>query len=235
MDNLDILFEPLGLSLSSVQREQFSDYYRLLIEWNKRINLTSITAEQEVAVKHFYDSITPSIYFPFSKGKKVCDVGSGAGFPGIPLKIVNPGIELTIVDSLQKRLAFLQALVQKLELNHISLIHERAETFAQLKSYREHFDIVVARAVAGLSVLSEYCLPLLRRGGLFIAMKGPNVENEIKQAGRAIQILGGSFRRQEKLELPFGMGGRSLLVIEKTGLSPIKYPRKPGTPVRKPL
>lgn len=235
MKILETLLKEKGIYLSEVQSRQFDIYYHELIDWNHKINLTSITEESEVAVKHFFDSITPAFHFSFSKGTKLCDVGSGAGFPGIPLKILFPEIELTIVDSLQKRLNFLQSLADALGLDRVHLFHDRAEAFAHKPEAREKFDVVAARAVANLSVLSEFCLPLVAKGGTFIALKGANAAEEVTQAERAISVLGGSFAGQIDLDLPDRMGARSLVFIRKVRNSPDKYPRKPGLPAKNPI
>lgn len=235
MELLDALLAEKGIHLSATQSEQFDVYYQELVEWNSRINLTSITEEKEVAIKHFFDSITPAFYYSFNQKLKLCDVGSGAGFPGIPLKILFPEIEITIVDSLQKRLNFLQSLAAAMKLDHLILCHERAEVFAHNPKVREQFDVVTARAVANLSVLSEYCLPLVCKGGTFIALKGLNANKEVSQAEHAIQLLGGTFDRQVDLDLPEDMGARSIVFIDKTKLSPANFPRKPGIPAKNPL
>lgn len=224
-----------GVYLSEYQRKQFDIYFKELLDWNNKMNLTTITDEAEVAIKHFYDSITPSFYFSFSGHLKICDVGSGAGFPGIPLKILFPDLELTIVDSLKKRLTFLQSLTESLQMEQIILCHDRAETFAHRPGIRESFDIVTARAVAPLSVLSEYCLPLVAPGGTFIALKGLNAQDEIESADGAIRKLGGRLDRKISLVLPDQDGRRTLVFIRKITAAPKKYPRKPGLPSKNPL
>ncbi|WP_010630840.1 16S rRNA (guanine(527)-N(7))-methyltransferase RsmG [Sporolactobacillus vineae] len=235
MELLKKLLSVRNIVLSEQQNRQFNRYYEELIEWNKRINLTGITDENEVAVKHFYDSLTASFDLPFAGPLRVCDVGSGAGFPGIPLKILFPDLKLTIVDSLEKRLKFLDHLTDALDLQQVSLEHERAETFGHRKDAREQFDLVLARAVAPLSVLSEYCLPLVRIGGFLVAMKGLNAAQETADAGQAIEKLGGMVDRTMNLELPYHMGSRTIIIIKKMRPTPARYPRKPGIPARKPL
>ena len=180
-----------GILVTNEQLKAFITYYHFLIEWNQKINLTAITKQEEVFEKHFYDSITPAFYLNFSH-KQICDVGAGAGFPSIPLKILFPDLQLTIVDSLNKRIHFLNLLAEKLSISNYHFIHDRAENFGQNLKYREKFDIVIARAVAKLSVLSEYCLPLTKIGGTFIALKGNMLENEIKDAQNALEKLGGN-------------------------------------------
>ncbi|WP_332236822.1 16S rRNA (guanine(527)-N(7))-methyltransferase RsmG [Sporolactobacillus sp. KGMB 08714] len=221
--------------LSEKQKGQFDIYFQKLIEWNKKMNLTAITDEKEVAVKHFYDSLTPSFYFSFQGPLHICDVGSGAGFPGVPLKILFPEMELTIVDSLNKRLIFLQALTESLQMSGVTLCHDRAENFARKAGKRESFDVVIARAVANFSVLSEYCLPLVLPGGEFIALKGPRSEEELELAGHAIDLLGGKLDRKVSLVLPEEDSRRNIFFIRKIGETPHKYPRKPGIPAKNPL
>lgn len=235
MKYLESILSNQGLQLSEVQKKQFDLYFQKLVKWNQKVNLTAITEEKEVTVKHFYDSLTPAFYFPFSSGMTLCDVGSGAGFPGIPLKIMYPGLKLTLVDALKKRLSFIESLTGTLNLNDVRLYHDRAETFAHRRGIRESFDIVTARAVAPLSVLCEYCLPLNRTGGTFIALKGANASQEISCSDHALHELGGTLQRSISLDLPDLAGKRTLVFIKKTGTTPVKYPRKPGTPSRKPL
>lgn len=229
------LLEEKGIILSSKQEQQFQDYYQLLVEWNSKVNLTAITEKEEVAIKHFFDSLTPAFYLHFAGGETLCDVGSGAGFPGIPLKILFPKLKLIIVDSLNKRLLFLEKVKEKLQLEDVFLYHDRAETFAHRQDIRGQLDWVTARAVANLSVLSEYCLPLLRVGGTFIALKGSHANEEIEEASGALRLLGGRLRRQINIDLPEDCGKRSLVLIEKEKATPEKYPRNPGIPAKKPL
>lgn len=224
-----------GYSLSAKQLQQFKTYYDLLIEWNDKINLTAITEQNDVYLKHFYDSVTPSFVFDFSSEISLCDVGAGAGFPSIPLKILHPHLKITIVDSLNKRINFLQNLVQALELENVSLFHDRAEGLGQNNSFRETFDIVTARAVAKLNVLSEFCLPLAKVEGYFIALKGALGEEELKESQHAISTLGGEIEGTYSLILPEEESQREIIVIKKIKPTPKKYPRKPGTPLRQPL
>jgi 16S rRNA (guanine527-N7)-methyltransferase len=224
-----------GISLSEKQCEQFSLYFNILVEWNKKMNLTAITEKEEVYEKHFFDSVTASFTYDFSSVQTVCDVGAGAGFPSIPLKICFPHLHVTIVDSLKKRIGFLEHLVDKLELENITLYHDRAETFGQKQEIRESYDLVTARAVARLSVLSELCLPLVKLGGNFIAMKGPQLNEELKESEKALRILGGTFQLLEKTELPIEKSERNIVIIKKEKKTPKKYPRKPGTPNKQPL
>lgn len=227
-----------GINLSDKQMQQFNTYYKYLVMINEHVNLTAITDEDDVYLKHFYDSLLPGIQNPavFQRPITLCDVGAGAGFPSIPLKIVFPQLKLTIVDALNKRITFLHNLIQKLELSDVTLCHDRAETFAAPKlAYRESFDLVTARAVARLSVLTELCLPLVKIGGQMLALKASHTEDEVEDANKAIQILGGKLIKDEQLSLPVSGDERHLVWIEKVTKTPKKYPRKPGTPNREPI
>lgn len=224
-----------NILLNDSQKEQFANYYQLLVDWNKKVNLTALTEIEDVYLKHFYDSLTPAFYVDFSKKYSICDVGAGAGFPSIPLKICFPHLEMTIVDSLRKRIDFLKTLANELGLENINFYHSRAEDFGQNKKFRETFDIVMARAVARMSVLSELCLPLVRVGGKFIAMKGAKAEDELTTGSHAIARLGGKVAENYTFDLPFEAGERSIIVIDKDKRTAKKYPRNPGIPQRKPL
>ncbi len=224
-----------GIDLSERQIEQFRTYFTELVEWNEKMNLTAITDEPSVYLKHFYDSITAAFYVDFSKEMTVCDVGAGAGFPSIPLKICYPHIELTIVDSLNKRITFLNHLADELQLENVHFVHARAEEFGKNKAYREQFDLVTARAVARLSVLSELCVPLVKKGGQFVAMKGAAGPEELIDAKSALNILGVELVEQFDFELPEEDSERTLYVFDKVKTTPKKYPRKPGTPNKSPL
>ncbi|MBC9873885.1 16S rRNA (guanine(527)-N(7))-methyltransferase RsmG [Macrococcoides bohemicum] len=223
-----------GFTITEKQQKQFAIYYETLVEWNKLMNLTAVTEKEEVYLKHFFDSITPSFYYDFTKVQSICDVGAGAGFPSIPLKIMFPHLEVTIVDSLNKRINFLNHLSVELGLTNVRFIHDRAETFGK-GEYRESFDVVTARAVARLSVLSELCLPLVKKGGHFIALKGAQGEIEVEEGLFAISILGGEVIHNHPLTLPEEDSMRYILDIEKKRQTPKKYPRKPGTPNKEPL
>ncbi|WP_080145873.1 16S rRNA (guanine(527)-N(7))-methyltransferase RsmG [Marinilactibacillus piezotolerans] len=228
--------ERRGLPITDDKMTQFRLYLELLQEWNQKINLTAITEKEEVYLKHFYDSLTAGLYVDFSKGvHSLCDVGSGAGFPSIPLKILYPELKITIVDSLKKRIGFLEVVVEKLGLSDVTLLHDRAETFGQNKVYRATYDFVTARAVARMSVLAELCLPLLKKEGVFIAMKAAHAPEEMKEAEKAIATLGGKFREDFSFELPNEAGERHIILIDKKKETPNKYPRKPGTPNKSPL
>ena len=229
-----MLFRSQGIELSEEQQRQFQTYYQMLVEWNKKINLTSITEEHEVYLKHFYDSIAPSFYTDLTKELTICDIGAGAGFPSIPLKIIYPNLKVTIVDSLNKRIKFLNQLAEALDLENVNFVHDRAETFGK-GVYRESYDIVTARAVARLSVLSELCLPLVKKGGQFIALKSSKGEEELEEARFGLGILGGKVRETISYELPEEAGERQMILIDKRSQTPKKYPRKPGTPNKSPL
>ena len=226
-----------NFKLNEKQINQFNQYFTSLIEANQHVNLTRITEENDVYLKHFFDSVTPLFMFDelFRLGSEVCDVGAGAGFPSIPLKIIKPEIKVTIVDSLGKRLTFLQELVDKLDLKDVTLVHGRAEDVGQNKQYREQFDLVTARAVANMAVLSEYCLPLVKKDGNFIALKGPKADDELKDSQKAITTLGGKVSEVEELQLPYSDEERTLILVQKVKMTPKKYPRQAGTPHRKPI
>ena len=207
-------------------------YMKLMLEWNKNINLTAITDEKEVILKHFIDSISINKYI--KEANKIMDIGTGAGFPGIPLKILNKDIEFILVDSLNKRINFLEEVKKELYLNKLELLHARAEELAKNKKYRENVDIVVSRAVARLRVLAEYMLPFVQENGLCICMKGPNIEEELEESKKALDILGGKIENIEHIILP-GNLERNIVLIRKIKRTPGKYPRKAGIPVKQPL
>ncbi|MEO2075777.1 MAG: 16S rRNA (guanine(527)-N(7))-methyltransferase RsmG [Bacillus sp. (in: firmicutes)] len=224
-----------GITLTDKQLDQFQTYFETLVEWNEKMNLTAITEKHEVYLKHFYDSIAASFYFDFTEPFHLCDVGAGAGFPSIPLKIVYPHIEVTIVDSLNKRISFLNHLANVLQLENVHFVHDRAETFGVNPTYRESFDVVTARAVARMSVLSELCLPLAKVGGTFIAMKAAHAKDELEAGQKAITTLGGKLEKVFTFTLPLEESERNILIIKKQKQTPKKYPRKPGTPGKSPI
>jgi 16S rRNA (guanine527-N7)-methyltransferase len=234
VDQFTAALQEKGIALTNKQLGQFEKYYETLVEWNEKMNLTAITEKEEVYLKHFFDSLTASFYFDFTKPFNLCDVGAGAGFPSIPLKIAFPHIHVTIVDTLNKRISFLNHLAKELGLEDVQFIHDRAETFGANPNYRESFDVVTARAVARMSVLSEYCLPLVKVGGTFIALKTPQFE-ELEKGQKAIELLGGRLHDTFSFELPLEESERSILIIKKEKQTPKKYPRKPGTPAKIPL
>ena len=224
-----------GVELSEKQLQQFQRYYELLIEWNEKINLTAITEPQEVAVKHFIDSVSAWDEKRFEGGKSIIDVGTGAGFPGIPLKIFQPQLKLVLLDSLNKRIKFLQTVVDELQLDNVECIHARAEEGAKNPKLRENFDIAVSRAVARLPVLAEYCIPFVKVGGTFAALKGMKFAEEAEEGKKALQILGGSEPVSVEKKLPGLDDKRAVIYVKKIKSTPKKYPRKAGTPDKEPL
>ena len=222
------------IQLTEKQLSKFEVYYKLLKEWNEKINLTAITDAEGVAVKHFADSLSVLNYCDIPQNAKVLDIGTGAGFPGVVLKIVRPDIELHLLDSLKKRFLFLNALLTELDID-AEFLQGRAEEYGQDLDLRESFDLVVSRAVAQLNTLSEYCLPFIKLSGKFIAFKGSSADEEISSSKKAIQILGGKLRNANTFELPFNGGCRSLVEIEKIHPTPDKYPRNNGRIKAKPL
>lgn len=225
----------MGISLTEEQTEQFMLYYEKLIEVNRVMNLTAITEFEDVMRKHFLDSLTLVKAADIKNVKRVLDLGTGAGFPGIPLKIAFPDTEFVLLDSLNKRVKFLHDIIELCRLKKIQAVHGRAEELAGKKEYRESFDLCVSRAVANLSSLSEYCLPYVEKGGLFVSYKSGNIQEELEAAGYAIQILGGRIKDTVKFKLPGSDMDRSLVVIEKIKETPARYPRRAGIPSREPL
>ena len=225
----------LGITLDEIQKKQFTDFYEYLVEKNKVMNLTGITEFQEVLVKHFLDSLACVKAVDMSKVNRIMDIGTGAGFPGVPLKIAFPHLEACLLDSLKKRVNFLEETFQLLKLENITAIHGRAEEFAKNKAYRETYDLCVSRAVSNLATLSEYCLPYVKTGGFFISYKSGTVQEEVEQAQKAVKILGGKIQDVVYFQLPDSEIQRSLVVIEKIKATPGRYPRKAGTPLKEPL
>lgn len=225
--------EKLELKLTEKQIEQFLKYYEMLIEKNKVMNLTAITEYDEVIEKHFLDSISLCQVYDLTKPVKILDMGTGAGFPGVPLKIAFPEVEITLADSLNKRIKFLDEVVAELGLEKVTTVHARAEELARNKEHRESYDLVVSRAVANLSTLGEYCIPFVKMGGNFISYKSAEVDEEVNAAGKAIKILGGEIKDVYKFDLSDQK--RSFVTIEKIKTTPKTYPRKAGTPSKEPL
>ena len=225
--------EKMSISLNKEQYDQFYAYMVLLIEWNEKINLTAITEPQEIILKHFVDSLTIAKYI--EEGKTIIDMGTGAGFPGIPLKIYRNDVKVVLADSLNKRIKFLNEVIEKLQLKNIETIHCRAEELGKNKEYREKFDYATSRAVANLSTLSEYLLPFVKLNGSGIFMKTMEIDEELENAKKAIKILGGRIEKVDKFEIPESDLGRSIIIVTKEKQTPSKYPRKPGTPAKEPL
>ena len=225
--------EVLNIFFSVEQKLKFYKYMQSLLEWNNKINLTAITIPEEIILKHFIDSLT--IYKKLIRGAKIIDVGTGAGFPGIPLAIIDENLKITLNDSLNKRLIFLTEVKKQLKLDNIEIIHARAEEIGQNKKYREKFDYATSRAVANLSTLSEYLLPLVKINGKCICMKASNIEEELNQAQNAIKLLGGEVTEIEKFKLPQSDIDRTIITISKNRNTPNKYPRKAGTPSKDPI
>ncbi|AKL97368.1 ribosomal RNA small subunit methyltransferase G [Clostridium aceticum] len=225
----------LGIELSEKQIDQLLTYKDILLEWNKKMNLTAIEDEQEVIIKHFLDSISCIKVQQLKNNGKAIDVGTGAGFPGIPLKVIFPQLKVTLLDSLNKRINFLKEVCLQLELEDMEFVHGRAEDFGQDKGHREVYDYAVARAVAPLNILVEYCLPFVKVGGFFVCQKGKALDEELLEGKRAIEVLGGKVVDQQHITLPFSDITHSILVIEKIKQIPTKYPRKAGKPSKNPL
>ena len=227
--------ETLGIQLTDVQKKQFDRYFELLIEWNRVMNLTGITEYDEVNLKHFTDSLTIVRIKEMKNVSTLIDVGTGAGFPGIPITIAFPNIKVTLLDSLNKRIKFLNQVVEELDLKDVVTLHGRAEDYAKKQEYREQFDLCVSRAVANLSTLSEYCLPFVKKEGCFISYKSADSDEEIQQSQNALDILGGKIEKVDKFMLPGSDMGRALVMVEKVKNTPKKYPRKAGMPSKEPL
>ena len=225
----------LGVTLSDEQIQQFLKYYEMLVEWNDVMNLTAITEYDEVMKKHFVDSISLCKAYDVTQNKTVIDVGTGAGFPGLALKIAFPDLQVTLLDSLNKRINFLNEVIAVLGLTGVETIHGRAEDFAKPGKCREKYDLCVSRAVSNLATLSEYCLPYVKIGGTFISYKSGTVQEEAEEAEKAINILGGQVKDITYFKLPDSEIDRSLVIINKKKSTPGKYPRKAGTPLKEPL
>ncbi len=225
--------EKMQIDIKENQIEKFYIYMNLLLEWNQKINLTAITDCDEIIIKHFIDSLTICKYL--KKDSSVVDVGTGAGFPGIPLKIIREDLNIILVDSLNKRIRFLEEIIEKLELKKIKAIHSRAEEFGRNIKYREKFDYATSRAVANLSILSEYLMPLVKIKGKVISMKGSTIDEELEESKKAINVLGGKVLEIDEFNLPSSDIKRNVVIIEKIKNTPNKYPRKAGTPAKEPI
>ena len=231
-EELENVAKQIEIELTKKQIEKFYNYMNLLLEWNEKINLTAIIEPKEVILKHFVDSLTIAKYI--KENEKLIDVGTGAGFPGIPLSIVKENTDIVLLDSLNKRINFLEEIKQNLKLKNITTIHGRAEEFGKNKKEREIYDIATSRAVAPLNILLEYLLPLVKVGGKAICMKGSNIE-EIENAKNALEILGGKIEKIEEITLPNSDIKRNIIIVKKVKNTPSKYPRKPGTPSKEPI
>ena len=238
MDKIDYfenLLKKIDINYNEETIRSFKKYKDLIIEWNKKINITSIDSEEEIYLKHFIDSIIIKKYVIIKKGSKTIDIGTGGGFPGIPLKLIDNDMKITLLDSLNKRIKFLNEVVKELNLEEVDCIHARAEELGQDKNYREKYDYGFSRAVASLNVLLEYSLPFIKKNGLFIAFKGSNFKDEIQESKNSLNILGGEIIDIKEYSLPETDISRSMIVVKKIKDIPKKYPRKPGTPNKKPL
>ncbi|MBX4267041.1 16S rRNA (guanine(527)-N(7))-methyltransferase RsmG [Clostridium estertheticum] len=238
MEYFDILNEAsdnVGLKFDQDKYDQFMLYKDLIKEWNEKINLTAIKEDEAIVQKHFIDSMKVFKFDQLKNAKNVIDIGTGGGFPGIPMKIIKPEVNIVLLDSLNKRIIFLNEVINRLDLKNIKAIHGRAEDFAQEKQYREKFDVAVSRAVANLTVLSEYCIPYVKVGGYFVAMKGPAVEEEIKLSKNAIRMLGGQIEHIEKVQIEGSDLNHNLVIIKKISQTHKKYPRKAGMVAKVPL
>lgn len=235
LDKMNEYLSHMGIKLTILQEKQFIRYYEMLIEKNKVMNLTAITEFDEVVIKHYMDSLSIGNVIDMNKIASLIDIGTGAGFPGIPIKIAYPHIKVTLMDSLNKRIKFLQEVIDELELEGIDTIHSRAEDLAKREEYREQYELCVSRAVANLSSLSEYCIPFIKISGKFVSYKAGNSEEEIGNAKKAIKILGGKVEMTEEFYLPESEIARTLVVIEKVKDTPKKYPRKAGLPTAEPI
>jgi len=238
LDNKVILYEglrELGIETNEEIIEKLLLFKDIMLEWNEKINLTAITEEREVFIKHFLDSATCISTGYIKNGMKVIDVGTGAGFPGVPVKIMQGDIYITLLDSLNKRINYLREAVDRLGLRDVQLLHARAEEGGNNKAHREMYDVVLSRAVASMNVLCEYCLPFAKVGGVFICQKGPDVTEELKEAEKAIKELGGELVEIKQFTLPYSDISHNIIIIRKAVHTPTKYPRKPGKPSSNPI
>lgn len=235
METLQSAFNELNISYDDTVLKKFQQYMELILEWNEKVNLTAITEKEEFIKKHYIDSLLCYSFPEMQKSERVIDVGTGGGFPGIPLALVFPEKQFVLMDSLKKRLNIIDDLALQLDISNVVTLHGRAEDLGHSKEYREKFDICVSRAVANLATLSEYCLPFIKKGGNFLAYKGTKADEEIKEAHKAVFLLGGKITREEKVTLPGYDLEHNIIVIEKVQNTSAKYPRKAGTPSKEPL
>jgi 16S rRNA (guanine527-N7)-methyltransferase len=234
-DIMNIAASDVGLPFTQDTYNNFMEYKNLIQSWNERVNLTAITEDEQIVKKHFIDCIKIFKFTPLKEAKRIIDIGTGAGFPGIPIKIVKSETNVVLLDSLNKRINFLNEVINKIELKDITTIHGRAEDFSQKAEYREKSDVAVSRAVANLTVLSELCIPYVKVGGYFIAMKGPSVEEEIREGKNAVFTLGGKIEDIIKIEIEDSDLNHNLVIVKKMKETPKIYPRRAGTAVKKPL
>lgn len=234
-DLLEERLKDISIQLDDNKRNQFMEFYKLLIEWNQYMNLTAITEYEEVVEKHFVDSLSIVKAINLCEKENIIDIGTGAGFPGIPIKIIYPHLKVTLLDSLNKRVKFLNTIIEKLELKNINVIHGRAEDYAKQKEYREKYELCVSRAVANLSTLSEYCIPYISVGGMFISYKSDEIDEELLKSKNAVKILGAKISDVIRFQLPGTDIRRSFIKIEKIKNTPKIYPRRAGIPGKEPL
>ena len=235
MKQLVKAFEELKINYDDILLKKYETYMEGILKWNEAVNLTSITEPSQFIQKHYIDSLLSVIYKEFQNAELIIDVGTGGGFPGIPLALAAPDKKFVLIDSLNKRIKIIKELCGELEIDNVTAIHGRAEELARNKNHRQKYDLCVSRAVANMATLSEYCLPFIRRGGWFLAYKGPNTDEEIKESAKALRMLGGKIRREEHAKLSNFNLEHKIIFIEKTGDTPSKYPRKAGTPSKDPL
>lgn len=238
MSNIDILkqgIEDFGIETNEKMLEDFEEYKELLVEWNQKMNLTGIEDEKEVFIKHFLDSVSAVTKGYIQNGMSLIDVGTGAGFPGMPLRICLPELKVTLLDSLNKRINFLQEVANKLSIEDIKFIHGRAEDFGKKEEYREQYDIATARAVAGLPVLMEFCVPFIKVGGYFVCLKGPNANLELEESKKAMEVLGVEYIEKIDIKLPEIDLNHNILIFKKVKNTPSKYPRKAGKVSKNPI
>lgn len=235
MDQLAHAMAELGIPCSEKVLRQFGIYMDGILEWNEKVNLTSITQPQEFIKKHYIDSLLSVGCREFQQARRIIDVGTGGGFPGIPLALAAPDKEFVLMDSLSKRIKIIKELCQRAEIRNVTAIHARAEDLARNREHRQRYDLCVSRAVANIATLSEYCLPLIKKGGWFLAYKGPDTDEELKAGKKAIKLLGGQVMREEKADLKDFELNHKIIFIKKTGETPSKFPRKSGTPSKEPI